>query len=832
MSVAILLTQPQLVAKLDSMSDQENLAEDFFVLLQRLVLNSDKHQAILTCFREGFDKFSEDFISNAPNLEQGMQQLQSLLAPFAGKIREFGENPALRGDFAELIEFLASQAVLFLEVVCTLSANDIRAFLSQLLTILTNQFGFGLSSLVGEIWNLIDSITLKLRDFPAATGQEEKELRLISASLLTRIKNILQAQVQLPELSSDQLVGVIMKQLRQMGLEQWLTTGREIAEAIKNTFLAAGTIGDLITKVMGTSVGAAAREPNTGDEYAWYASWLLATRDREVGEIFKSIFLHLMPSDEVWVTSDKSQVVWRTAYSGDICLHEGSNLKWNDAPKFSSTTEEEYVLFPHISAEALETLSKVSWILVEFGKGVWNSVDAAEKGDRASAITHAIWNYFNSGFGAIGQKPFISYLHSATGLSQVHRGWLNSIFPIIGTLVPSIEGRQTEADKDKFLFWIVLFAGDVLERAGHHLLLHTVRDLLLSTLTLINNIGQPQGSDSNHPINKEYTSTWASTGSMIATIIYLKSWYNKKDYKHLFNGFLWVFASMAAGLVGGLTGSLLGSVFSQGFSPKGFGIDLALETGKPLLTHYLNLYSWIENDTDGGTFNADRTGFSGYPDKPSSPYKLPWADDITRMCVQGNMGMWSHFDEYDQIYAVDFGFDQGDLIHAARAGTVVGFHDQVNDDENIGGAWNYIVIRHDHSSESDDIRRIHDKYYQTSDNPVTNDIFITYGVYGHGRKNGVREVFATRGVADTAIIGQSIAQGDPIMKAGNTGISLHNHLHFHVKNNGEPLGSGPLSTAVNLDPATLTGDTMPFVFSNVPKNGVVKSLTFYSTSSS
>jgi murein DD-endopeptidase MepM/ murein hydrolase activator NlpD len=816
MSVATLLTQPQLVEKLSTMADQDTLAEDFFTLVRRIIANPEKSRHILACFTQGFQQFTTDFISNATNFERGLQQLQTLMVPFINEVKAFGENPALRGNFAGIVAFIAERFLALLDAAARLSVNHIRDFAARLLTILTAQFGFSLNTIVLQLWQLLDMIIIQLRVPPAGTDVEERELSLVTASLLSQLKRALQEHVQVPHLSIDQIATFIMQQLREMGLEQGIQNGRRLADTIKEVFLAAGSIGEVIKTVMGDSVGAAARAPNAGDSYAWYASWLLASRKRDIGQILGNIFI-LNPSDEVWRTADKTQVVWRTVFDGDITLHEGTNLKWDDAPMFNSTTEEEYLLFPHISTETMEILAQLSWTLVEFGKGVWNSADAAEKGDRATAITHAIWNYFNAGFGALGGKPFISYLLAAAGAGQGHRGWMDGVFPILATVLPSLEGRQTAADKAKFAFWAILLADDVLERAGHHLLLHTGRDLLLSTLTLINNIGQAQGSEASHPINKEYTGTWATIGGTIATIIYLKTLYNKKDYHHPFDGFLWTFASMLAGLVGGMVGTLLGSVWSLGFSPKGFFIDIGIETAKPFFTHYLNLYNFLENDTRDGTYNGDRPVFSGYPEKSDSPYSLPWESGVSRMCVQGNMGMWSHFDASDQIYAVDFGFDQGELIHAARGGTVVGFFDQrVNDDHDHD--WNYIVIRHDHAGESMVVRQRHDKYND-------GNAFVTYGVYGHGRTNGVREVFAARGIADTAIIGTVVQQGEAVMKAGNTGISFHNHLHFHVKHNGEALGTATPGGPVN--PEHLASNTMPFVFRNVAGDGVVRSLNFY-----
>lgn len=817
MSVATLLTQPKLVTQLNNLSAQDTLAEDLMALVRRILLDTEKSQVILQSFQRAFEQFGQGFVGSAPNFNRGLEQLGALFAPFINSVRAFGESPDLRGDFGPAVEFIANQFTALMNAVAQLNINSIRDFVTRFLQIMLSQFGFSLDTLVERTWGIFDAVMTDLRTLPASTDAQEKELRLVTASLLGRVKRELQEQVELPTISADDIAAVIMEQFRELGLDTWVQQANQIADAIKSVCLAAGSIGDLLK--VGGSVGAAAKTPDTGDTYAWYASWLLATRNRDIGETIGNFFI-LNPSDEVWATADKTQVVWRTVFDGDLVLHEGSNLKWNDAPMFNSATGAEYVLFPHISADAMEFLAHFTYALVELGKGIWNSVDAAEAGDRASAITHLIWNFFNSGFGALGEKPFISYLLAASALGQGHQGWMNAIFPIVGTTLPSLEGRQTEADEAKFAFWGILFADDVLERAGHHLLLNTVRDLLLSTLTLINNIGQAQGTDASHPINKQYTSTWATVGAMICTIIYLKKWYNKADYKYPFNGFLWTFASMLAGLVGGLSGTLTASLWSIGFDVKSFFVDIAMETIKPFFLHYVNLYSWIENDTKGGTFNGSRPAFAGYPEKSDSPYRLPWETGVTRACVQGNMGMWSHFDASDQIYAVDFGFDQAEVIHAARGGTVVGFRDTVPNDTHDQG-WNYIVIRHDHASETNTVRQKHDKYHDGT-------AYVTYGVYGHGRTNGVTEVFAARGIAAGSILGSVVQQGDTLMKAGNTGESFHNHLHFHVKNNGEALGTA--APAGNLNPSTLSSNSMPFVFRDVDGDGVVKSLTFYTAS--
>lgn len=91
--------------------------------------------------------------------------------------------------------------------------------------------------------------------------------------------------------------------------------------------------------------------------------------------------------------------------------------------------------------------------------------------------------------------------------------------------------------------------------------------------------------------------------------------------------------------------------------------------------------------------------------------------------------------------------------------------------------WNCVVIRHD---QGDDPGNVHDK-------GVGGNAIVSYGIYGHGRTNSVRTVFAGRQIDPAAIIGTVVKQGQPIMLADSTGNSFCNHCHMEVR----PSSSGP-----------------------------------------
>lgn len=109
-----------------------------------------------------------------------------------------------------------------------------------------------------------------------------------------------------------------------------------------------------------------------------------------------------------------------------------------------------------------------------------------------------------------------------------------------------------------------------------------------------------------------------------------------------------------------------------------------------------------------------------------------------------------------------------------------------------------------------------------------------YSVYGHGRKDSVRGQFTTRGVASNQIIGQVVRRGEPIMLAGDTGVSFHNHLHYYVLPGPPP--PGPPAVGSGVVARSNYGNCIPFVFRDVsPKpflytnDGVPYHLDFYTS---
>jgi len=275
----------------------------------------------------------------------------------------------------------------------------------------------------------------------------------------------------------------------------------------------------------------------------------------------------------------------------------------------------------------------------------------------------------------------------------------------------------------------------------------------------------------------------------------------------------WFGGSIGLGVASGLSGSLVAQIIAWAEDWKRFFTTAGTSALKMFLLYWVFNYLFKENSTDDGHYLPGGGNFKiGYPDKEkaASPYRLPFPGGVGRYVSQGNLGLWSHNyisntdfvtpanSSTQQTYAYDFGHDFGENIACARAGTVVSFTDTFPDSNEDNP--NVIIIKHA------TIDAVHDDF---GNGPVQ-----TYSRYLHLATNGVTGAPRFASVAASAIVGTVVAQGDLIAKAGDTGMSFHNHLHLHVIPDD---GAGnPLNTLAN-----------PFVFEDVSGNGVPKSLTWY-----
>ncbi|MBI3268153.1 MAG: M23 family metallopeptidase [Planctomycetes bacterium] len=128
-----------------------------------------------------------------------------------------------------------------------------------------------------------------------------------------------------------------------------------------------------------------------------------------------------------------------------------------------------------------------------------------------------------------------------------------------------------------------------------------------------------------------------------------------------------------------------------------------------------------------------------YPPRATSPYRLPWVEGKSRLCVQGNRGIVSH--RGWEEFAWDFAMPVGSEVRAARGGTVSRVEDS-HDGNGLEAPNNLVAVEHGDG---------------------------TTGWYLHLRKGGSR-----------VRPGRYVERGEAIAESGNVGRSLLPHLHFQV----------------------------------------------------
>ncbi len=105
------------------------------------------------------------------------------------------------------------------------------------------------------------------------------------------------------------------------------------------------------------------------------------------------------------------------------------------------------------------------------------------------------------------------------------------------------------------------------------------------------------------------------------------------------------------------------------------------------------LYLFTNGNTSGGDFTGipGNFEFPGYPGNPgNSPYRLPYPSGEDKECVQNPLGIWSHFPNSGQTYAIDFNHDAGADVSNSRTGVVTSLI--VGNPNNNPNNWNGIEI--------------------------------------------------------------------------------------------------------------------------------------------
>ena len=424
-------------------------------------------------------------------------------------------------------------------------------------------------------------------------------------------------------------------------------------------------------------------------------------------------------------------------------------------------------------------------------------------------------------------------------------------------ILGSLTGIHTRSSaRNGFLHWLTKAGTSGYEAFYYNSIAHGLKGLVLSILTLVNHKDSWLGGRPAENYKEVGGIVMFVTG--ILTSYGLVALIPKRNYGlasletdsgvNLEMGLGWWLAGSACtGLIGATVGTFVGQGIARNSNRDLWRGDIWLQWLKQwgiasfltFCTFWQSYYMSEEGDTtnrefikrgNGGRYHPDpNSNFNGYPNRDNSPYLLPFRRGQHIRCIQGNQGLWSHdnFGNTWQIYAYDFDLDQGEEVLASREGTVVDYFDWIENDidpddserdaaRNAAVAsgflvtnqtrrpgWNFIVIRHDNINADHDLDQ-------------NGAAATTYSVYGHGRQNGVRDAFNRHSlpVAPNRIIGRPVSQGEVIMLAGDTGVSMYNHLHMDVRPGPagptSPPSSPPAPTVVPI--ADLENRTIPFVY--------------------
>ncbi|MGH2543783.1 MAG: M23 family metallopeptidase, partial [Ardenticatenaceae bacterium] len=803
--------QPQRIQRARTVADDAIFVDKVVSLVTRLALDPAQATIIVEAVEAALAALVERLVANAgAGLEDALAGMTTWLQPLLDQLEAFGAEPPAIESVEDLFELLATVVAALAGLAENLTIGQLREHAATFLDIIEGSMGLTPAFLEQQIWAVIADVIARVGEMPPDISGEERATRLAVVSLLRRLRRAFYGEFHFPALSADFLAQVLLDLLRRYGLDAFADKASCLAGNVRDFVTAAGALADFteLAPFAPSGPGAArAADPSGDDQYAWYASWLLAGRTRPWYYSFWS-WLPAYPADEAWVTADRKQVVLRNVNRDDTVLHEATNLQWKDAPLFASTTADERFTFKFISRDFMEQWAYWSAWSVEPTKVILHFISMLEKGDFVSHLCHTFWNFWNWAYKSpnSGGKPFTSWLNSLFRGPQLTRWWLEPITPLVLTLLASLEGRHTEADEDASAFWFILFAADLFEAITADAIPNAIRDFSLTLFTTLNYDGPVIASplDDKRPLNREHIDGFIAPHVLLFNWVMVKAIprerytypgdtrrFSDDQNAKMFGEymFLWTLGFTALGV---LSGWLMGAAFARAFDFKLLGTQMLKNYLKNAALFWLTLYSFGEGNTDG-EYNPRGDNFAGYPDHEDSPYRLPYEAGKAVMCVQGNQGMWSHndFGGTCQVYAYDFALDQDEPILAARSGTVVDYFDWVpNDrDEDTDGptddldpdqtqntSANFVLIRHDDpfDEETDEQHEAHDK-------GMNGDVVTTYGVYMHGRTGSVREFLQPDGGDPEDIIGLQVRRAQPIMRSGNTGLSFHNHLHIHIE---------------------------------------------------
>jgi hypothetical protein len=458
--------------------------------------------------------------------------------------------------------------------------------------------------------------------------------------------------------------------------------------------------------------------------------------------------------------------------------------------------------FKHVAADSMEKVTlHMTWpftlvdgILVSVlgfkqGRGVYSITTT-------SMIRDAVYTLV-APLGDINLPTVLNFpLANATGETFGNLiPWFDKLYNFVCAALCSLEGRSL--DSFDFFLYVLRF---IFRFGGASLPLDKLRDAILSIITLANH----DQSINPAPLNRNNDGLIQLFMQIGGPLLHVAA---MPDNYFSING---EYGSLiAAVLLGGLGFSVLtfftGLVISAGIAgdwpDPGKAAKAWVEGWLLSIPTFIGLwFTFADGSTNGGKRGYTPDGgrgtevaFDGYPPAASSPYLMPYEGSAE--CIQGNHGFWSHNSVISQVFSYDFSLNLTQDVLCMREGEVVGVPLDTVDDGEHPADGNHIIIKHTTPNAD------HDK-------DVNGAATTTYAKYYHGQKGTIAAAFGGTLPAP----GTHVAQGKVLMKCNSTGMSRCNHIHIQV--NGDN-GGAPNSY------------TIPWVFKDIPDDGVAKSRKVY-----
>lgn len=717
MSLAAVLVKPQVLAEppAEVKGDELQLIAD---LIRALARNPQVAQAVGDIVADEFNNQMRAFlVSREERLRFAYGKGRNIFSPFETAIQTLIND--LQDDIFEAIPTILSLAK---QMADGLSLNGVKSFINDLWDLAENDLEISGDALRQLVNTLFTGVIARLQQpFNDGDSSDDAIAQYDFGCAVDNLRDFVLDELVIPRIDKQLVLSVITKIWRQYKIDENLQTVSQVLAAGDEIIEPLSEIAQCIISQIAASSNTDRNNPvplSDNSSFAGFADWG-AARD---------------------VNDENTTMAWYASWVAGRNVKYSSNttqsLNIYDNPELMGFTYE------NISRETMERIAfHTAWIvpLLE----TIPHLASLEKGDLWSNLTNIFANGIDSLL--IGWPKFnLPKWAHWTGLP---------IYTMLAGFEGHEERWEMPGDDDPYIWTNIL--GDVGEAYMYRRISWTAREALLSILTLINNdpqTAQRRNKNYFHGLGyffgellvmmvpgiisetekKNYgfigggpsTQTWVC-GFVGAAVTWFMEYFLSASIGHALAGEkvfdrldFWLLPFRERCIKGMLFSDLWGedaqspdAIFSDfwravhndkypwwrdALQGTGITILMLIGLGQRVADSLLYLYLFTDGDTEDGTYCMDTTGvkrrFVGYPDKSSSPYLLPWKKDKNMQCVQGNMGIWSHFPEGRQTYAYDFSHKEGELVLCTRAGLVRNSRDDQQDHN--PDHWNFIQIIH------------------------------------------------------------------------------------------------------------------------------------------